>query len=349
MKNKMLIGTITVFIGIACSIAMLNITAPTKETYYFDRKFSNDTILKFEKVYEKLEKNNHYGYYYCPNNIIAEIKESKNEKNKIKYCFNFIDYLFINKKKNEIELPTKSNILLVDIDYIIYRNKLKYYKFEFRNKSTSEINLKNIDICSLISINECPNKYLCFGELYKNNLYTSGFFKFDIKTYKIEIIKDVKKDLKTSIDEIFLKHFGYFQNFENNEIAYSSGCSSKIFLFKKQGIFNKVIVTKDQAPPSKVLKDTGNNIVYSKDGYTNTNAGLFMDNKSIYIFSMVSKIKDQIVIDQYSKSTLKYIKSFKLNYNNYNSGNVSKVFIKKNRVILQFEFCYASFIFSRHI
>lgn len=64
---------------------------------------------------------------------------------------------------------------------------------------------------------------------------------------------------------------------------------------------------------------------------------------------MAISLKDKIVIDKYSMITNKYIESFKLDYNGYNSRDITNIIFNKDNIIITFSFNYASFTFSRYI
>uniref|UniRef100_UPI003750E524 hypothetical protein n=1 Tax=Flavobacterium sp. TaxID=239 RepID=UPI003750E524 len=223
------------------------------------------------------------------------------------------------------------------------------YKYDIINKNIIETKIKNVDISFLISLDNVSNKYLFFGEIFRNNSYKSGFFILDILENKILDSKILQTNAKSYKPETVVEHCGYFQKAEINSISYTCDKNSKIFIFNGKGLFLNELNTNDNTSLPKVIKNANNECYYSRAGLKFTNAGLFMADNNIYVFSMASKEKDKIIIDQYSKLNMKYIQSFKLNYNNYCSSDIVNVYIKQDMIILKFETNYASFKFSRYI
>ena len=111
--------------------------------------------------------------------------------------------------------------------------------------------------------------------------------------------------------EMVTMYAGCFQKTDSNSIVYTCERNPNIFFFNENGVFEKGLSTKDNTPMPKIIKNSKNIYFYSRDGSRYTNSGVFMDKKNIFVFSMASKFKDKIIIDQYSKETRKYIQSLK--------------------------------------
>lgn len=348
MKNKFLVGTLTFFIAIFTSILFLNISnSSSKTNNYFERKFSNLEILKFDKEFEKLDKNSTNELFYTNNSIVeGKFKDVRGSK-KIFNLF-FSDCSFTNKKNRNILLPVDSNILLIDNKSVIYICKSKLYKLNLETNVTNETKIKNVDISFVVSIDESSNKFLFFGEMFENNMYKTGFFVLNVSNNSIIESKVLHANKKSYSPEFIVMNSGFFQKLGDSSIAFTCDKNSQIFLFNENGVFVKMFNTKDNTPMPKVIKKS-DSYFYSHAGLNFSNSGLFVNKDNLFVFSMASKYSDKIIIDQYSKSTLRYIQSYKLDYKSNNSSKIDNVFIDKNKIILKFKFNYASFTFSRYI
>jgi hypothetical protein len=217
------------------------------------------------------------------------------------------------------------------------------------NNETIEYKAKNVDISFMVSLNKVKDCYLFFGEFLENKTYKTGFFRLNIYENSIDDVKILKKSNKSFNPDIITMNSGFFQRINSNNISYTCDKNSKIFLFDDKGIFQDLINTKDNTPAPKVIKNEKGDCFYSRDGLRFSNSGIFMDNKNIFVFSNATTFKDKIIIDQYSKYTKEYIKSYKLDYKGYTSNDIANVYVFKDRIILKFYSKYASFKFSKYI
>ena len=175
MKNKFLIGILTVFAAIFTSIIILNFSNSTSsKDNYFDRKYSRNTIVEFISDHDKLDKKSTYELCFS-NTSISEDNQNLLSKQK-EYDLNFSDCSFKKRKNNILKLPLESNILMVDQNYVIYSLKSKLYQLDLNNNLTTKSKIQKIDISFVISLKNLPNKYLFFGEVFQDNNYKSGFF-----------------------------------------------------------------------------------------------------------------------------------------------------------------------------
>ena len=73
MKNKFLVGILAFFAAIMTTIFVVNFSySDSYKSNYFDRKFSKNEILKFEKNYNLLCNNSTYGIFNSSNVNIAD-------------------------------------------------------------------------------------------------------------------------------------------------------------------------------------------------------------------------------------------------------------------------------------
>ena len=350
MKNKLLIGILTFFTAIFTCILILNFSnTEFKKNNDFDRKFSNNVILKFDNKYDKLNRNSIFEFFYSNTSLVeGKFNNADNKTNQKEYCLYFSDYSFSNKNFKKLILHSSANVLLVDENYVIYSYKKELYQLNLKNDLTIKSKLKNVDISFIISLGESSNRYLFFGEVFENNAYETGFFILDMVNNKIVKSKMLQTNNNSYKPEIVTMYAGIFQKTGKNSIVYTCEKNAKIFLFNGNGFFEKELTTKDNTPVPSVIKNSNNEYFYSRKGLQYTNSGVFMDNKNIFVFSMASTFIDKIIIDQYSLETMKYIQSFKLDYNNFNSNDIANVIIDNKKVIIRFEQGYASFKFSRY-
>ena len=346
MKNKFLIGVLTVFAAIITSIIILNITkSSTNKDNYFDRKFSKNEILSFEKEYNKLSKNNTQQSFYSGDSIIElELKDDLTGE----YNLTFTDFLFSEKSNVKLIIPNEANLLSIYKNTLFYSLKRRLYKLELDKKKTNEIKTDKLDVSSLIPVQNSQNKNLFFGEVFNNNTYKLGFFILNTVNGEVSISKLLYTNKESFKPEITLKYAGRFQKIANHKYAYTCEDNSKIFFFDENGDFDNEFITKDNTPLPNTIKDSEGNCYFSRDGSKYTNSGVLIDKENIFVFSMATAIKDKIIIDQYSKITQKYIQSFKLNYKNHCSMDIENIHIENNKILLEFESNYASFKFSRY-
>jgi len=350
MKNKFLIGTITFFITMFIIILLNTFESETKKHYSFDRRFeSNQEILKFEKKSQKLNENEYVMSINSDNNIVERDIISK-EKDYDTYKFFIRDLNFTNEQINEVKIPKGSNILFCDNTLIIYSNYFKLYKYDLKTNISSEIKLDNLKVNSIIPIANSKTEFLCFAEYKVSDEYITGFYFVDFETKKIKLSKLLENDKTSSVPKNALIYSGKFAKFQNEKIiSYYCDKFSKIYFFNNNGKYLKELTTLDETPKPIITKNQQGFSFYSRKGAWNTNMGMFLKEGKIFVLSASNENYSDIIIDEYLLSDLKYIQSYKINYNNQSTYNVRNVFSTKNSIIIGFEYDYASFIFAKHI
>jgi hypothetical protein len=344
MKNKLLVGVITFFATIFLMILFLNIfDSDSKKEYSFDRKFNNKSILKFENSYLKTNENEHVAFLKSDNYIVERDKkviDTINESN----TFYFEDFNFKNKQRIEAILPIGSNILYCDLNKVIFTKRFSLFQYDFKTKITKQIDFKGLKVNTIKPIKNSETTFLCFAEYHQDNRYNTAFYIIDFKTKQIELSKELET---TDYDDFLSNSLRYIGKFiaikEKNIIGYYCEKYSKIFFFNDDGKFIKELQTSDRVPLPKIAKNSQGNRFYSQDGTWYSNLGIFMKDDKIYVFSQATKEKDFMTIDQYSWDQLEYIQSYKLSYKNINSGGIYNLHLDKNRVIICFDYDYASF------
>jgi hypothetical protein len=346
MKNKFLVGVITVFFTLILGILLLNLfDSESKKDYFFVRNFANNKVLKFEKRYEKMNEGE-YVMYINSDDKITERDKKIIDKNTAEYRLYFTDLKFKDKISKNIFLPSDSNVILCNTERLFYTNTFKLFEYDFLTKNSREIELNNFKIFSLKSISNTNSKFLCFGEWFHNNSYLSGFFIIDINDFKILPTKILETTTTTSMPKNALIYSGSFtKTFDKSKIIYSCDKYSKIYFFNEKGFFLNELTTKDKTPKASILTNTNGDSFYSRGDTWNTNMGVFMKNDKVFVFSSRSNDNSNLIFDEYSYNKLEYVKSYKLNYNNLNSHNIRNIYSDKDRIVIGFEFYYASFIF----
>lgn len=348
MKNKFLIGLLAFFAAIFTIVIFLNLSHSNSiKDYSFNRKFSKNEILKFENKYNLLGNDNTYQLFSSTRESIVEGKLKEFESEESNYDLFFSDGSFSNKTHKVLKLPI-SNVLLIDKNYTIYSHNKNLYQLDLATNFSIKTTVKNINVCSIIRLYNMPNMYLFFGGAFLDNTYKTGFFVLDMLNNKIIESKIIQSDSASYRLDTITMYAGYFQKTADNSLIYTCERNPMIFIFNSKGVSYKEIMTKDNTPMPKIIKNSRNMYFFSHDGSTYTNSGVFTDNDNLFVFSMASKFRDKIIIDQYSKKTKKYVQSYKLSYNNYNSNDIANVIIDKDKLILKFESNYASFKFSRY-
>ena len=350
MKNKFLIGTVTVFVAIIVNIIALNfLNSSSQQKNNFKRTFSKNEILIFNKSYKRLSSKNEYICKITSSDSIREFENYSVEKGLQIIKILTSDFNFLNTQNKFVRLPVTSKILSVNQADIIFSYKSKIGILNFKTGILKSEIIKNLKIFTLISLNEYSKKYLCFGELFQNNIYKTGFYIIDLSNQNIVESKILKIEEKSTYLESRLQYTGYFQKQNENLFSYNFEMFSKIFFFNNIGIFENELNTKDKTKLPKIITTKNIEFRYSNDEKGYSNVGLFCKNECFYVFSMAINLKDKIVIDKYSMITNKYIESFKLDYNGFNSRDITNIIIDKNKIIIAFSFYYASFTFSRYI
>ena len=347
MKNKLLISIISVFFGLAICIIMTEFfNTSTKKKYYFERIFNSKSILKFDKSYPKMDRSEYVMYLRSDSNIVERDRTEIDEKNS-KYKFYFSDLSFSKKVIKTLVLPNNFNIILCNQNKLFYSNKLILNCFDFDSKKTIKYRFKDLKIISLKFITE--TKYLCLAEAKnKQNNYNTGFFIIDISNNTYLCSKILETNSYSICPENALMYsgtFSYNMDTPNKIISYCCDKYSSIYFFDCNGNFTKELNTKENVPLPQILRNTKGDSFYGRSGTWSTNSGMFMNDDDIYVFSTRSDFFTKIIIDQYSYKTLEYKNSFKLIYNKSNSNSIRNVYKLKNKILIGFEFNYASFIF----
>ncbi len=350
MKNKFLVGTVTVFVAIIVNIIVLNfLNSSSQQKNNFKRRFSKNEILIFNKSYKRLSSKNEYICKITSNDSIREF-ENYNIENGLQIIKILTsDFNFLNKQNKFVRLPETAKILSVNQADIIFSYKSKIGILNYKTGIFKSEIIKNLKIFTLISLNEYSKKYLCFGELFQNNNYKTGFYVIDLSNQNIVESKILKIEDKSTYMESRLQYVGSFREQNLKSITYNFEMYSKIFFFNKLGFIENELNTNDETKLPKIITTKNIEFRYSNDEKGYSNVGLFSKNKHIYVFSMAINSKDRIIIDKYSTLNNKYIESFQLNYIDFNSRDITNVIIDKNKIIIAFSFNYASFTFSRYI
>lgn len=346
MKNKFLVGVITVFVTLVLCIFVLNIIKPSKDDYYFERKFVNQNILLFEKQYEKMYKSEFLMSIRSDNQIIE--RNRKIIGNSANYELYFNNFDFKDKMTKKISLKNDCDIIFCNKTRLFYRQKFKLFEYLLDSNAIINIGLDNLIAYAIKPVND--SNYLCFGELFLNNEYTTGFFIINFETKKIKQSKVLEISKTSEITKNALAYSGFFTNsFEKDKIIYCCNKYSKVYFFDANGIFKKELTTNDKVPLPKISQNNIGDNFYNRSATWNNNMGLFIKNNNIYICSIRTDLDSTIIIDKYSYERMCYIQSYKLNYNKLNAFKISKIFINKNRILFGFDSYYASFKFSRYI
>lgn len=348
MKNKFLIGIVTFFVAIGFCILFFNVTdSTTKKKYYFGRKFSKDSILRFKNSSNKLNEGEYVMYVKSDSCLIERDKKQIDELNE-EYKFYFFDFNFKHKKIKEAILPTSSYLLFYSSNKMFYSVKFNLFAYDFEVKNSRKININSFKVFNIKSLFNSKTKFLCLGEYPINNKYVTGFYVIDINSEDINLIKEIQSSEKSMILENFLIYSGDFSSsFQGNDIAYFCDKYSKIYFFDSKGNYVKELNTKENVPLPKILtNDKGDNF-YSRGDTWSTNKGVYFNKKKIFVFSGRSEFETDIVIDEYSFESMKYDRSYLLNYNNYSAKSIGNVRAEKDNVIITFNTDYASFKFLK--
>lgn len=351
MKNKFLVAVLTVFGTVLLYVMVLNIfDSKDKKTFLFNRNFSrNENILSFDKQFDRMNKEEFVKYLYSDGWVVEHDKVNIDNKNN-GYTLYFSDYAFKKKKTKKVILPVSSNILLCNANELYFTHNFLFYKYDFQSDTIIPITIKGLKVFAVRSIPESHGKLICFGELLGKTGFKSGFFTIDIAQNAVADALILETTPETSMPKNALAYSGSFTtDFENHEIAYTCDKYSRIFFFDKNGKYKATLKTKDNTPLPEILTNQQGDSFYSRGGTWSSNMGTFLKGDKIFVFSARSKEDTRMTLDEYSLKSLKYVGSYKINYNNLDSKSIRNIFIQKDKVLIGFEFYYASFIFSRYI
>lgn len=350
MKNKFFVGVVT-FIGTLILIVIfLNIfDSKSKRHFDFKRNFTQMLLLNFEKKYSKMNEAQYLRFVQSDSLIVEYDSKSLDTINR-QHRFYFSNLSFTSKSTQDLVLPESSNVIYCNDSLLFYTCKFKLYEYNFKSKVSRDINLGTLNVFSLKLLPDSKDKFICFGENYDSKKYNTGFFIVNFKTSQVFTSQILEKTNHTSMPKNGLVYSGKFNNsFDKQLLFYCCDKYSKIYFFDKNGIFKKELVTNDHTPLPKILTNKKGDTFYGRGGTFTSNMGMFMRDDKIFVFSSRLNDKSDIVIDEYSYSTLEYTRSFKLKFNNLSAQDIGNVIIDKERIILVFEFYYASFIFSRYL
>jgi hypothetical protein len=345
MKNKFLVGVITFLVTIFIMILILNLfDSESKKTFSFDRKINEGKrILSFDKTYKKTNENEHIMFVNSDNYIVERDRKSIDDKSEHN-MFYFEDFNFENKKRLSAILPIGANVLFCDLNKVIFTKNFNLFQYNFKAKLVKEIKLKDIKVVLVKPILDSETKFLCLAEYHFKNKYETGFYIIDFENKNIKQSKGLETNSIDSFLENSLRYIGKFKSFlGKNIIVYYCEKYSKIYFFDNAGLFIKELETSDKVPLPKIAKNNEGNSFYSRDGTWYSNLGVFMKDDSVFVFSGAVEDKYNFTIDEYSWGTLQYVESYNLSYNNMNSNSIYNFNLDNNRLIICFDYNYASF------
>lgn len=349
MRDKIRVGIITFLITILCIIVFFNISrSESIKSYDFERNFSSDKILSFEFSKENMG-NDDCIMFTDSDSLIAECErgEINIENNEESFNLYLQDKNFKNQSSYNIKLPVGSNRLLINLSEVYFTNKFKFYRYDIKSGKSDLINILNFKVISLRTLE--ADKLLIFGEQKIDKKFITGFFIYDKNNNKVKLVKKIVDTENSDTPIKTLEYSGNYSISENRKnILYYCDKYSEMYVFDEKGNFIKTIQTKDNAPLPKIITNSEGMNFYGRGSTSNTNMGVVIKDDKALVFSASNKEKFKIVIDEYSLTKGEYMKSYKLDYNNQNSVNIRNTFIKNKKLIIVFEYNYASFIFSRY-
>ena len=350
MKNKYRIGLITFFVTMSLCVIFLNIfSSASYKNYNFKRLYSSAYPLVLQSINGKMNENE-YVMSVDSDSLIVERDIKNIDKNIDKYIFYINDFEFKEIKTMSVILPIDAKILNFNTKNIYFTNHLKTYFYNLKSEGNFKPILNGIKLKTIKKIPNSTNKFLCLAEVQSRNSFKTGFYIVDFDSGTVALSKNIDTNTTTTFSQNSLKYSGMFvYNFEQNKIIYCCNKFSKIFFFDKEGLFIKDFQTADNTPLPGILTNSQGLSFYERGKTSYCNMAVIMKNNRVFVFSNATDNRFRLFLDEYSFSAGNYLRSFKLNYNNQNAGNIRKVFMGKNKIILGFEFNYASFIFSRYI
>lgn len=348
MKNKLFVGLITFFVSITICIGILNFTnSNSKKKYFFDRKYDGKNILEFEKTADKMNYESEYLMCVPSDSLIVEKKMIKNEKNKVTYKLYFSDLNFKKLDFKTAIIPKIADLRLCNKGNLFFVANFKLFNHDFICNRTNEIKLNNFKVVSIKSLGNSKSNFLCFGELFDGSSYKTGFYIINITTSKVKLLKVLSSSDKSNIISTSLQYSGNFSvNTDNGMSTYCCNKYSKIYFFDNDGALINEITTNDNVPLPKILTNKNGDSFYARGTTRNTNMGMFVKKNKVYVFSSRADLEFSILIDEYFYKSGKYIKSYKLNYKNFNSKNIDMVFLNDDKLVLGFNTNYAFFKLS---
>ncbi|MXO06455.1 hypothetical protein [Flavobacterium sp. HBTb2-11-1] len=348
MKNKYLVGLITVFVSIIVCITVLNlVNSSSKKNYYFDRTFVENNFFKFSKTISKLNYKSDFLFNINSDNLLVE-KEFLNNANSTNFYKLYLsDLNFEKKNRKDIDLPMSADIKLCIKNVVFYVQKFKLYNYNLISKNREEIKLKNFKIVSLFPLKGSETKFISFGELLKDGVYYAGFFIIDTKSSTVNSLKILEETKESKVISSSLQYSGSFSsNTDNGFLVYCCNKYSKIYFFSAQtGVYKKVLTTKEDVPLPQILQNNKGDSFYARGTTRNTNMGMFLKDGNVFVFSARSPLDNRILVDIYSSDSFKYEKSIKFFYKNFDSKSIEMIVLNGNKIIIGFSTDYAVFNF----
>lgn len=348
MKSKSSIFLITFFVAVIICIGILNFAnSSSKKDYFFDRNYAKKNILDFEKTIPKMNLNSDYLTYIQSDSLIVENEKIGNKNDDLTYKLYFSDLSFKKTYFKTVDIPKIADIRLCNKNNLFFVENFRLFKHDLIHNKTNEIKLNNFKVVSLKSLIDSPFKFLCFGEFFDGNFYKTGFYIIDIESHNIRLLKVLMSSNNSNVISTSLQYSGSFcVNTDNEMSTYYCNKFSKIYFFSKEGLLINEMTTNDNVPLPKILKNKNGDRFFARGTTRNTNMGMFLKNNKIYVFSARSELNFDILIDEYALDSFKYIKSYRVKYQNFNSREINAVFLNKDKLLIGFATNYASFRLS---
>jgi hypothetical protein len=308
-----------------------------KKNYFFERNFVKVNNLKSIKI-SILDSINNHDFINATNNIITVYNKKQIDNNIYR-----IDIYDISKNKImksfETSLPTNSISYIKD-SCLVYIDKFILFSKNIIDNKISNISNSN---CKIYNAFPLANKkeYIFLGESKINNITKVGFFKSNIITKKLTIIKEIKTGtIKTNKN--FLIYTGIFST-NSNYITYTSNKTSNVFIFGLSGNLVNHIKTKENVPNPEIIEF--NNTFGYKRGFTfSTNIATFIKKDDVYILSERVEKSNNAVVDKYSLTTGEYLSSFNIKSINTDNQNINNIFQMNDTIIFNSNYKFISYI-----
>ncbi|WP_340065483.1 hypothetical protein [Ascidiimonas aurantiaca] len=352
MKNKFLTIVLTVIGVFILMIVYLNFTtSPNIKIYSFERNFKDaKEILTYADKLENPSRSQYVlGITSDENMVVCYDYEETEQKDSLNYSFYYYDTYFNNLGTYKAVVPKNVNVLYTDTQKLLFVFSFKLYRYFFETGEIKLIDLKGLQISSLIPTNT-PNQYLCLAEYDKRNGFETGFYLIDAATNEITPVKALENNEESKITVNMLKYSGYFKKSSANDlIVYYCTKYSKIYFFNSIGTFKKEMDTADRTPAPVVITSKEGMNYYKRGSTWNNNHGLLFGDGEIGVFSARTQEANVIITDFYSLSDFEYKRSYRTNYKGFSSYDILSTYGTKERIVFLFDTYFASFDFSRYI
>jgi len=348
MKNKFFVIVATVFCTLFLWILYLNFFESNRVDYhFFNRNFSNNTVLVFDKLTDKIS-NFDFIDNIPSNDSIIELEKKVFNADTIECKLYFTDLDFKRKIIRNTRIPKNCNILFYKKDRVYFTKEFNFFSCNICNNKIEKYPLTNLKIANVKFLNNSKEEMLVFGELKEGNKFLTGFFKVSLLNLTIQPIKILETNNKNQYLANTLKYVGEFTYSPSDTIlSYACDKYSRIYFFDKTGNYIKELITSENVPLPTISTNEKGDSFYSRGGTWNTNMVSFMKNGFVYVFSAREIDKLNLILDKYSFTDLKYIETYKIKCDSYNSRDITNLFINENGIVLSFTQNYASFKFSR--